>query len=167
MQCPGCFQITTVFSHADSAVQCGSCQTLLCQPQGGKARLTEGASLLLLAISLRSLLTCHSSLQTRLLVPKEVDLLDLTPLIAQLLYILRRPSSHLHQTTLPPFFLPTPIFFLSSNDLFYDTEERNPKEKLEPPSLLSLLTYPFRFLTSLTINSPTPFHFRFAFTVFA
>ncbi|CED82473.1 40s ribosomal protein s27 [Phaffia rhodozyma] len=44
VKCPGCFQITTVFSHASTAVQCGSCQTILCQPRGGKARLTEGCS---------------------------------------------------------------------------------------------------------------------------
>ncbi|KAL7409067.1 ribosomal protein S27-domain-containing protein [Mrakia frigida] len=47
VKCPGCFQITTVFSHASTAVQCGSCQTILCQPRGGKARLQEGASRLL------------------------------------------------------------------------------------------------------------------------
>lgn len=39
----GCFAITTVFSHADTVVICGSCTTVLCQPTGGKARLTEGA----------------------------------------------------------------------------------------------------------------------------
>merc|ERR1711939_632593 len=44
VKCPGCFNITTVFSHAQAAVQCGSCSTVLCQPTGGKARLTEGCS---------------------------------------------------------------------------------------------------------------------------
>src|SRR5258708_9996367 len=38
----GCFAITTVFSHAQTVVLCGSCSTVLCQPTGGKARLTEG-----------------------------------------------------------------------------------------------------------------------------
>ncbi|KAG8217411.1 ribosomal protein S27-domain-containing protein [Butyriboletus roseoflavus] len=38
----GCFAITTVFSHAHSVVLCGSCASVLCQPTGGKARLTEG-----------------------------------------------------------------------------------------------------------------------------
>lgn len=42
VKCPGCFQITTVFSHASTVVQCGSCATVLCQPSGGKAKLTEG-----------------------------------------------------------------------------------------------------------------------------
>ncbi|KAG9025656.1 40S ribosomal protein S27 [Tulasnella sp. JGI-2019a] len=40
----GCFAITTVFSHAQSVVMCGSCAQVLCQPTGGKARLTEGSS---------------------------------------------------------------------------------------------------------------------------
>jgi hypothetical protein len=39
----GCFAITTVFSHAQTVVICGSCASVLCQPTGGKARLTEGA----------------------------------------------------------------------------------------------------------------------------
>ncbi|KAI6134162.1 ribosomal protein S27-domain-containing protein [Pisolithus croceorrhizus] len=41
VKCPGCFAITTVFSHAQSVVLCGSCASVLCQPTGGKARLTE------------------------------------------------------------------------------------------------------------------------------
>lgn len=41
---PGCFAITTVFSNAQSVVLCGSCASVLCQPTGGKARLTEGMS---------------------------------------------------------------------------------------------------------------------------
>jgi small subunit ribosomal protein S27e len=40
----GCFAITTVFSNAQSVVLCGSCASVLCQPTGGKARLTEGMS---------------------------------------------------------------------------------------------------------------------------
>jgi len=44
VKCPGCFAITTVFSHAQTVVICGSCSTVLCQPTGGKARLTEGCS---------------------------------------------------------------------------------------------------------------------------
>ncbi|URE49223.1 40S ribosomal protein S27 [Musa troglodytarum] len=35
---------TTVFSHSQTAVVCGNCQTVLCQPTGGRARLTEGCS---------------------------------------------------------------------------------------------------------------------------
>lgn len=38
----GCFAITTVFSHAQTVVLCGACSSVLCQPTGGKARLTEG-----------------------------------------------------------------------------------------------------------------------------
>eukprot|EP01134_Creolimax_fragrantissima_P005065 CFRG5065T1 len=44
VKCPGCFNITTVFSHAQSVVLCGSCAQILCQPRGGKTRLTEGCS---------------------------------------------------------------------------------------------------------------------------
>mmetsp|Transcript_10584 Transcript_10584/g.15866 ORF Transcript_10584/g.15866 Transcript_10584/m.15866 type:complete len:83 (-) Transcript_10584:118-366(-) len=44
VKCPGCFTITTVFSHAQSVVVCASCSTILCQPTGGKARLTDGCS---------------------------------------------------------------------------------------------------------------------------
>ncbi|CAJ1963530.1 unnamed protein product [Cylindrotheca closterium] len=44
IKCPGCFQITTVFSHAQTVVLCGNCNIQLCQPTGGKARLTEGCS---------------------------------------------------------------------------------------------------------------------------
>ena len=35
---------TTVFSHAQTVVMCGSCSVMLCQPTGGRARLTEGCS---------------------------------------------------------------------------------------------------------------------------
>ncbi len=44
VMCPGCLNITTVFSHAQTAVTCGACSTVLCQPTGGKAKLTEGCS---------------------------------------------------------------------------------------------------------------------------
>ncbi|XP_013966871.2 small ribosomal subunit protein eS27-like [Canis lupus baileyi] len=44
VKCPGCYKITTVFSHAQIVVLCVSCSTILCQPTGGKARLTEGCS---------------------------------------------------------------------------------------------------------------------------
>lgn len=42
---PGCYKITTVFSHAQTVVLCVGCSTVLCQPTGGKARLTEGTML--------------------------------------------------------------------------------------------------------------------------
>ena len=35
---------TTVFSHAQTTVICQECNSLLCQPTGGKARLTDGCS---------------------------------------------------------------------------------------------------------------------------
>jgi len=44
VKCPGCVNITTVFSHAQTVVICSACSTVLCQPTGGKARLTEGCS---------------------------------------------------------------------------------------------------------------------------
>ncbi|CAO3635151.1 unnamed protein product [Mucor hiemalis] len=44
VKCPGCLNISTVFSHAQTVVLCSSCATVLCQPTGGRARLTEGCS---------------------------------------------------------------------------------------------------------------------------
>ncbi|KAI3967637.1 hypothetical protein MKW92_040370, partial [Papaver armeniacum] len=45
VKCQGCaFNITTVFSHSQTMVVCGNCQTVLCQTTGGKARITEGCS---------------------------------------------------------------------------------------------------------------------------
>jgi small subunit ribosomal protein S27e len=44
VKCPGCYKITTVFSHAQTVVLCVGCSTVLCQPTGGRARLTEGTS---------------------------------------------------------------------------------------------------------------------------
>ncbi|XP_070336854.1 small ribosomal subunit protein eS27-like [Odocoileus virginianus] len=41
-KCPGCYKVTTVFSLAQTVVLCIGCSTVLCQPTGGKARLTEG-----------------------------------------------------------------------------------------------------------------------------
>ena len=44
--CLGCYKITTVFSHAQTVVVCAGCSAVLCQPTGGRARLTEGLFLL-------------------------------------------------------------------------------------------------------------------------
>ncbi|XP_014224524.1 40S ribosomal protein S27-like [Trichogramma pretiosum] len=44
VKCPGCFVIKTLFSHAQKAVPCDGCNSILCTPTGGKARLTEGCS---------------------------------------------------------------------------------------------------------------------------
>ncbi|KAF1001353.1 hypothetical protein AG4045_009524, partial [Apium graveolens] len=40
VKCQGCFNNTTVFSHSQTVVVCGNCQKLLCQPTGGRAKLT-------------------------------------------------------------------------------------------------------------------------------
>mmetsp|Transcript_8724 Transcript_8724/g.11981 ORF Transcript_8724/g.11981 Transcript_8724/m.11981 type:complete len:83 (+) Transcript_8724:27-275(+) len=44
VKCPGCFHITTVFSNAQTVVLCTGCSMMLCQPTGGRCRLTEGCS---------------------------------------------------------------------------------------------------------------------------
>ncbi|PWA02044.1 hypothetical protein BB558_001825 [Smittium angustum] len=44
VKCTSCLNITTVFSHAQTAVVCNGCSTILCQPTGGLARLTQGCS---------------------------------------------------------------------------------------------------------------------------
>ncbi|KAK0142771.1 40S ribosomal protein S27 [Merluccius polli] len=45
VKCPGCYMISTIFSHAQSVVPCGGCSLVLCQPQGGKCRLTPDLTL--------------------------------------------------------------------------------------------------------------------------
>ncbi|XP_021045806.1 40S ribosomal protein S27-like [Mus pahari] len=42
VKCPGCYKISPVFSHAQTVILCVSYSTVLCQPTGRKARLTEG-----------------------------------------------------------------------------------------------------------------------------
>nr|XP_020747524.1 40S ribosomal protein S27-like [Odocoileus virginianus texanus] len=44
VKCPGCYKITTVFSHAQTVVLCVGCSTIFHHLTGGKARLTEGCS---------------------------------------------------------------------------------------------------------------------------
>jgi len=44
VKCPGCTDITTVFSHAQTRVQCEGCNTTLCQPTGGKCKLALGTA---------------------------------------------------------------------------------------------------------------------------
>eukprot|EP00117_Sycon_ciliatum_P021161 scpid81152/ scgid18631/ 40S ribosomal protein S27 len=44
VKCRGCFKTTVVFSHTQTVVVCRSCSTILCQPTGGRVRLTEGCS---------------------------------------------------------------------------------------------------------------------------
>ncbi|XP_059564054.1 small ribosomal subunit protein eS27-like [Myotis daubentonii] len=43
VKCPGSCKITAVF-NAQTVVLCIGCSTVLCQPTGGKASLTEGCS---------------------------------------------------------------------------------------------------------------------------
>ncbi|XP_021570453.1 40S ribosomal protein S27-like, partial [Carlito syrichta] len=44
MKFPGCCKITMIFSHAQTVVLCVGYSTVLCEPTGGKPRLTEGCS---------------------------------------------------------------------------------------------------------------------------
>merc|ERR1712079_174742 len=44
VKCPGCYRITTLFSHAHTVVVCAGCSTVLCQPSGGRAKLTDGCA---------------------------------------------------------------------------------------------------------------------------
>lgn len=56
----GCYKITTVFSHAQTVVLCVGCSTVLCQPTGGKARLTEGTQCLHVEETFLSIFWCYS-----------------------------------------------------------------------------------------------------------
>uniref|UniRef100_A0A3Q3ELG2 40S ribosomal protein S27 n=1 Tax=Labrus bergylta TaxID=56723 RepID=A0A3Q3ELG2_9LABR len=44
VKCTGCYKITTIFSHAQTVVPCGGCSLILCQPGGGKCKLTPGCA---------------------------------------------------------------------------------------------------------------------------
>ncbi|GMM45824.1 ribosomal 40S subunit protein S27B [Pichia kluyveri] len=44
VKCPGCLQITTLFSHSQTAVSCENCTEILCTPTGGKCKLSEGCA---------------------------------------------------------------------------------------------------------------------------
>ena len=37
-----CYNISTVYSHAQTVVSCPSCNAVLCYPTGGRARLVDG-----------------------------------------------------------------------------------------------------------------------------
>jgi len=65
VKCPGCYRITTVFSHAQTVVVCSGCSTVLCQSTGGRARLTEERSIE--ALLLQPVLLFHY----RLFLPKK------------------------------------------------------------------------------------------------
>ena len=42
VKCEVCFQISTVFSHAQTVVNCENCSKVICTPTGGKANLQAG-----------------------------------------------------------------------------------------------------------------------------
>ncbi len=42
--CSTCNRSTTVFSHAQTAVMCAGCATVLSHPTGGKASITDGCA---------------------------------------------------------------------------------------------------------------------------
>ena len=42
VKCEECFQISVVFSHAQTVVTCENCSKVICTPSGGKAILKEG-----------------------------------------------------------------------------------------------------------------------------
>mmetsp|Transcript_20967 Transcript_20967/g.29004 ORF Transcript_20967/g.29004 Transcript_20967/m.29004 type:complete len:83 (+) Transcript_20967:92-340(+) len=44
VKCKQCHNITTLFSHSQTAVECENCGLVLCKPTGGKAELTVGSS---------------------------------------------------------------------------------------------------------------------------
>ncbi len=44
VRCTGCLKITTLFSHSPTVVTSEGCKTILCQPTGGLAKLSEGCS---------------------------------------------------------------------------------------------------------------------------
>jgi ribosomal protein S27E len=53
----GCNGIQTIFSNAQTVVACNRCNAILCQPTGGKVRLTEGELKLRLAFIHYEMLT--------------------------------------------------------------------------------------------------------------
>ena len=67
VKCPGCYKITTVFSHAQTVVLCVGCSTVLCQPTGGRARLTEGNFLIKLFFRFQILTKCARKVSTDLI----------------------------------------------------------------------------------------------------
>ncbi|KAF7663665.1 hypothetical protein LDENG_00204370 [Lucifuga dentata] len=44
VKCPGCYKISTIFSHSQEVVPCRGCSIILCRPRGGKCQLTSGCS---------------------------------------------------------------------------------------------------------------------------
>merc|ERR1712216_988036 len=46
VKCPKCFSISVIFSHSQTRVKCFNCDSLLCIPSGGKAKLMKGVHFL-------------------------------------------------------------------------------------------------------------------------
>ena len=44
VKCGTCKDITTIFSHSQTAVKCNTCSAVLCTPTGGKAKLSVGSA---------------------------------------------------------------------------------------------------------------------------
>ena len=44
VRCKQCHEITTIFSHSQTAVSCDYCNIVLCTTTGGKAKLIVGCS---------------------------------------------------------------------------------------------------------------------------
>mmetsp|Transcript_8307 Transcript_8307/g.14262 ORF Transcript_8307/g.14262 Transcript_8307/m.14262 type:complete len:87 (+) Transcript_8307:28-288(+) len=44
VKCPSCSNITPIYSHATTTVNCKQCSAVLSRPTGGKAKLVEGCS---------------------------------------------------------------------------------------------------------------------------
>ena len=44
IKCPGCYSLTTAFSHAQTVIICEGCQIVLAKPSGGKCKLILGCS---------------------------------------------------------------------------------------------------------------------------
>lgn len=80
----GCFAITTVFSHAQTVVLCGACSSVLCQPTGGKARLTEGTPSFACS---QGIFTQTYTVYRELIPPEELMVLQ---------YLLSLPCYHQH-----------------------------------------------------------------------
>ena len=44
VRCNQCHNISTIFSHSQTSVQCQHCTNILCTTSGGKAKLSVGSS---------------------------------------------------------------------------------------------------------------------------
>ncbi|KAK4703516.1 small subunit ribosomal protein S27e, partial [Phenoliferia sp. Uapishka_3] len=112
----GCFNITTVFSHAQTVVLCGSCSTVLCQPTGGKARLTEGRPPFCRSFDKSSELMQHA-FTSRLLFPQKELERDFTSLCSDR-PIPKSPASPSTAPLLQPDDISTHSYYESFN-LYY------------------------------------------------